>query len=242
MPTATSSRLTLSAEPREVVGKKVAALRRGGRLPAVVYGHGIGSENVSVDAHEFEILRRKAGQNALIDLSIEGKSARPVLVHGVQVHPVNRRPVHVDLFLVRMTEELTVDVPLFAVGVSTAVADQNGTLLHQLESVRIRALPDHLPQSIEYSIESLVDFDAVIKVSELTIPNDVTLLTDPDEVVAKVLPSRLQAEEAALEAEEAEAAAEAAAEAGEAEGEAPAAGGEAGAEGGESSGEDAAEG
>ena len=226
MPTATSTRLTLAAEPRELLGKKVASLRRDGRLPAVVYGHGEGSENVSIDAHDFELLRRKAGQNALIDLSVEGKKARPVLVHGVQVHPVNRRPLHVDLFLVRMTEELTVDVPLFATGVSEAVENQNGTLLHPIESVRVRALPDHLPQSIEYSIESLVDFDAVIKVSDLTIPGDVTLLTDSEEVVAKVLPSRLQAEEAALEAEEAEAAAEAAAEAGE---EAPAA--EEGAEG-----------
>src|SRR5919112_1870539 len=181
-------------------------LRRTGRLPAVVYGHGVSSENVSVDAHEFELLRRKAGQNALIDLSVNGSKGRPV---------------HVDLFLVRMTEELTVDVPLVPIGVSSAVENQNGTLMHQLESVRVKALPDHLPQSIEYSIESLVDFDAVVKVSDLTIPGDVALLTDPDEVVAKVLPSRLQAEEAALEAEEAEAAAEAAAEAGEAEGEAP---------------------
>jgi large subunit ribosomal protein L25 len=237
MPTATSSRLTLDAEPREIVGKKVATLRRVGRLPAVVYGHGIDSENVTIDAHDFDLLRRKAGQNALIDLSVHGKKARPVLVHDVQVHPVNRRPLHVDLFLVRMTEELTVDVPLFPIGVSSAVENQNGTLLHQLESVRIRALPDHLPQSIEYSIESLVDFDAVIKVSDLAIPEDVTLLTEADEVVAKVLPSRLQAEEAALEAEEAEAAAEVAE--GEApaepaaEGEAPAAGGA----GGEATGE-----
>jgi large subunit ribosomal protein L25 len=241
MSTATSPRLTLDAEPRELIGKKVATLRRDGRLPAVVYGHGEGSENVSIDAHEFELLRRKAGQNALIDLSVHGKKARPVLVHGVQVHPVNRRPLHVDLFLVRMTEELTVDVPLFAVGASSAVENQNGTLLHPIESVRVRALPDHLPQSIEYSIESLVDFDAVVKVSDLTIPGDVTLLTDPDEVVAKVLASRLQAEEAALEAEEAEAAAEA--------GEAPAAGeegaegeGAGGAEGAEAAGEGSTEG
>ncbi|MBA2381880.1 MAG: 50S ribosomal protein L25 [Chloroflexi bacterium] len=210
MPTATSKRLSLSAEPRELVGKKVATLRRSGRLPAVVFGHGVGSENVSIDLHEFDVLRRKAGQNELIDLSLGGKATRPVLVHGVQVHPVNRRPLHVDLFLVRMTEELTVDVPLVAIGVSSAVENQNGTLMHQLESVRIRALPDHLPQSIEYSIESLVDFDATIKVSDLAIPGDVILLTDTDEIVAKVLPSRLQAEEAALEAEEAEAAAEAA--------------------------------
>jgi large subunit ribosomal protein L25 len=209
MSTATTSRLNLAAEPRELVGKKVAILRRGGRLPAVVYGHGVSSENVSLDAHEFELLRRKAGQNALIDLSVNGSKARPVLVHDVQVHPVNRRPLHVDLFLVRMTEELTVDVPLVPIGTSNAVENLNGTLLHQLEAVRVRALPDHLPQSIEYSIEGLVDFDAVVKVSDLTIPGDVTLLTDPDEVVAKVLASRLQAEAAELAAETAEAVAEA---------------------------------
>jgi large subunit ribosomal protein L25 len=220
MSTATTDRPHLAAEPRELVGKKVATLRRVGRLPAVVYGHGVGSENVSLDAHEFEQLRRKAGQNALIDLSVHGKKARPVLVHDVQVHPVNRRPLHVDLFLVRMTEELTVDVPLVAIGTSSAVENLNGTLMHQLDSVRIKALPDHLPQSIEYSIESLVDFDTVIKVSDLTIPGDVTLLTDTDEVVAKVLASRLQAEAAELAAETAEAVSEAAepAEGAEAEG------------------------
>jgi large subunit ribosomal protein L25 len=223
MATATSSRPTLAAEPRAELGKKVAALRRAGRLPAVVFGHGLDSENVSLDAHEFELLRRKAGQNALIDLSVHGKKARPVLVHGVQVNPVTRRPLHVELFLVRMTEELTVDVRLVATGVSPAVENENGTLLHPTEHVRVKALPDHLPQEIEYSVESLVDFDAVIKVSDLTIPSDVTLLTDPEEVIAKVLAPRLQAEEAALEAEEAAAAAEGAGA--EAEG-APAEGGE----------------
>ena len=175
-----------------------------------MYGHGFSSENVSIDAHEFDLLRRKAGQNALIDLSVDGNKARPVLVHGVQVHPVNRRPLHVDLLLVRMTEEMTVDVPLVAIGISNAVENLNGTLMHQLESVRVRALPDHLPQSIEYSIESLVDFDAAVHVSDLTIPGDVTLLTDVEEVVAKVLASRLQAEAAELEAETAAEVAEAA--------------------------------
>jgi large subunit ribosomal protein L25 len=220
MSTATPSRPNLAAEPREVTGKKVAVLRRAGRLPAVVFGHGISSENVSLDAHDFELLRRRAGQNALIDLSVDGKKARPVLVHGVQVHPVHRRPLHVDLFLVRMTEELIVDVPVVATGTSLAVENLNGTLLHPIESVRIRALPDHLPQSIEYSIDGLVDFDAVVKVSDLTIPDDVTLLTDPEEVIAKVLQSRLQVEVEAEKAEEAEAAAEAA----EGEGEAAAEG------------------
>ena len=195
MATATSTRQTLTAEPRELTGKRVAALRRDGRLPGVVFGHGLESTSVSVDSHEFELLRRRSGPNALVDLSVGGKKAQPVLIHGVQVHPVTRRPLHVDLFLVRMTEELTVDVPLHPVGTSPAVVDDGGTLLHSLESVRVKALPDHLPQSIEYAIDGLVDFDTTVHVRDLTIPSDVTLLTDPDEVVARVQAPRVEIEE-----------------------------------------------
>jgi len=201
MATATSSRPTLAAEPRDIVGKKVAALRSAGRLPGVVFGHGVESASVTVDAHDFELLRRKTGQNALVDLSVDGKKALPVLIQSVQVHPVTRRPLHVDLFLVRMTEELTVDVPLVPIGASSAVVDDGGTLLHGIESVKVKALPDHLPQSIEYSIESLVDFDVSIHVRDLDIPSDVTLLTDPDEVVAKVQAPRVEVEEVPVVAE-----------------------------------------
>ncbi|HEY7524304.1 MAG TPA: 50S ribosomal protein L25 [Candidatus Limnocylindrales bacterium] len=190
-----TARPTLDATHREVTGKRVSHLRRDGRLPGVVYGRGQESANVSVDTHDFDVLRRRAGPNTLIDLSVDGKQARPVLINGVQVHPVSRKPLHVDLFLVRMTEELTVEVPLIARGLAPAVDMLNGTLLHVTEAVRVRALPDHLPQSIEYPVESLVDFDATIKVSDLDLPSDVTLLTDPDDVVAKVLPPRIEVEE-----------------------------------------------
>jgi large subunit ribosomal protein L25 len=187
-----TARATLAAEHRELTGKKVARLRRAGRLPGVVYGHGVDSDSISVDAHEFEQLRRHSGPNALVDLSVDGEAARPVLVSAVQVHAVNRRTLHVDLFLVRMTEELTVDVPLVATGESQAVTLQGGTLLHPIESVRVRALPDHLPQAIEYPVESLTDFDTTIHVRDLIIPSDVTLLTDGDEIIAKVQPPRVE--------------------------------------------------
>lgn len=217
-----TARPSLAAENREVTGKAVSRLRQDGRLPAVVFGHGIASSNVSVDTHDFELLRKRIGPNALLDLSVDGKKAKPVLIQHVQVHPVNRRPLHVDLFAVRMTEELVVDVPLVATGESPAVSLYAGTLLHPNETVKVRALPDHLPQSIEYGIESLVDFDAVIKVSDLNVPGDVTLLTDADEIVATVQRPRVEVEEApAAEAAEAEEPAEAegaeAAPAGEAE-------------------------
>jgi large subunit ribosomal protein L25 len=190
-----TARPTLAAEHREVTGKAVSRIRKAGRLPAVVYGHGLDSANVSVDTHEFEQLRKRTGPNALVDLSIDGKKPQPVLISSVQVHPVNRRALHLDLFLVRMTEEMTVDVPLVPVGESIAITQLGGTLLHVTDTVKVRALPDHLPQSIEYAIESLVDFDAQIHVRDLTVPSDVTLLNDGDEIVAKVQAPRVEVEE-----------------------------------------------
>jgi large subunit ribosomal protein L25 len=197
-----SARPTLAATTREVTGKKVAHLRRAGRLPAVVFGRGLPSEGVSVDAHEFEVLRRHAGPNTLIDLSVDGGRKTPILVHDVQLHRVTRRPLHADLYVVRMTEELTVEVPLVAEGLSEAADTLGGTVLHLIEHVRVRALPDHLPQSIHYSIEGLRTFDDVVHVSDLAIPEDATLLTDPTEVVAKVLPPRVEEEPVAAEAAE----------------------------------------
>jgi large subunit ribosomal protein L25 len=101
-----------------------------------------------------------------------------------------------------MTEELTVDVPLVSEGESEAVETAGGTLLHVIEHVRVRALPDHLPQSIHYSIESLRTFDDQIHVRDLVIPADATLLTDVDEVVAKVLAPRVEEEPVVAEAAE----------------------------------------
>jgi large subunit ribosomal protein L25 len=187
-----AARPTLTVKERQTTGKAVAKLRRAGQLPGVVYGHGLESANVTVDANEFAKLRRRVGANALIDLTVEGGTTQPVLVSEVQVHPVNRRPLHVDLFVVRMTEELIVEVPLVAVGTSTAVTEQSGTVIHAIDNVRVRALPDHLPQSIEYSIESLVDFESTIHVRDLVIPSDVTLLNDEDELVARVIPPRVE--------------------------------------------------
>ncbi|HEX8941111.1 MAG TPA: 50S ribosomal protein L25 [Candidatus Limnocylindrales bacterium] len=201
----TSAHPTLAATGRDVTGKQVASLRRAGRLPAVVFGHGSPSVNVSVDAHEFDQLRKHIGPTTLIDLKVDGGRARKALVHSVQYHPVTRRPLHADLFLVRMTEELTVDVQIHLVGESEAVARKGGTLLHALDTVKVRALPDHLPQALEVSVESLVDFERTLHVRDLPIPTGVTLLTDPDEVVAKVLPPRLE-EEVPTVAEAAEAA------------------------------------
>ena len=228
---AAPARPKLAAARRTVTGKKVAYMRRDGRLPAVVFGRGLESDSVSVDTHEFESLRRHVGPNTLIDLSVDGGAAAPVLVSEVQLHRVTRKPLHVDLYVVRMTEELTVDVALVSEGISDAVENAGGTLLHVIDHVRVRALPDHLPESIRYSIESLATFDDAIHVRDLAIPSDATLLTDLDEVVAKVLPPRVEEEPVVAEAAEGEEAEEGAEGEEGAEREAPTGGAEEGDEG-----------
>ncbi|MFI5200486.1 MAG: hypothetical protein ACHQXL_08955, partial [Candidatus Limnocylindrales bacterium] len=98
----------------------------------------------------------------------------------------HQRVLHVDLLAVRMTEELTVDVPIVFTGTAPAVELNGGTLLHMTEAVRVRALPDHLPQSVSLAIDSLVDFETTLHVRDLVLPDDVVLLTDVDEAVVRV--------------------------------------------------------
>src|SRR3954454_18906956 len=200
----------LAATNRTVIGKKVSHLRREGRLPAVVYGHGVDSESVSVDAHEFELLKRKTGASTLVDLAVDGGRARPVLLHSIQVHPISRRPIHVDLFAVRMTEELTVEVQLVADGAAPA-AENGGTLVHPVSSIRVRALPDNLPETLHYDLSSLVDYDTTLTVADLQVPEGVTVQADEHDVIARVLAPRV--EEAVAEGEGVEAAEGEAAEA-----------------------------
>jgi large subunit ribosomal protein L25 len=199
-----ADRPALAAERRTVTGKAVSRLRKDGRLPGVVYGHGTDSEPVTIDAHEFEQLRKHAGASTLVDLKVEGGKARPVLISSIQVHPVNRRPLHVDLFAVRMTEELTVEVQLVSTGVAGAV-ENGGTLVHPTSSVKIRALPANLPDSLSYDLSPLVDFDTTITVADLVVPEGVTVQADPAEVIARVLAPRVEEAVVAAEGVEGEA-------------------------------------
>ncbi len=185
-----TDRPTLAALPRTEMGKATSHLRKAGRIPAVVFGHG-DSTSVSVDAHEFELLRRHAGANALIDLHVEGSKPTPVVINGVQLHRVQRTPLHVDLFRVKMSEDMTVDVVVHSFGESEAVTKDGGTLIHAVDHVRVRARPDRLPKFIEVDVSTLADFEAVIAVRDLPVPAGATILNDPDEVIFRVLAPRV---------------------------------------------------
>jgi len=210
---AKSAAIVLAATRRTEIGKGVARLRKTGRVPAVVFGHGIDSIPVSLDAHEFDHIRRTVHSNTIVELKIDGKDMHRVMVHGIQIDPRHRRLLHVDLFELKSGEEVTVEIPLRSSGESYAVARLGGTLLHNIDHVRVRALPENLPDSIDYSVDSILDFDTAIHLRDLPLPDGVTLLSDPDEVVAKVAPPKVEevapVEAVAEGAEEAAPAAEA---------------------------------
>ena len=185
-----------------MLGKKVAQLRRDGRLPAVVYGAGRESAAISLDQREFETLHRHTGRNVVLDLKVEGDGkAQPVLLRAIHEHPVSRQPLHVDLLVVNLEEERTADVPVVMTGESAAIDKMGGVLLHLRDAVQVRAKPDDLPSALELDITGLDDFEAVLHVSDLNVPPGVTLLTEATEALARVQPPRVE-EEAVVAAEE----------------------------------------
>ncbi len=194
--------VVLKATSRTEKGKSVAHLRKAGKVPGVVFGHGLDSIPVSIDAHEFEQLRRTVHTNSIVSLEIDGKARGRVLVHGFQIDPRNRRLLHVDLFAVKSGEEVTVEIPLHTVGEAYAAAKMGGTLLHAVDRVRVRALPENLPEALEVSVEPLKDFDVSIRLRDVPLPQGVTLMADLDEVVVKVLPPHVVEEVAPVAAEE----------------------------------------
>jgi large subunit ribosomal protein L25 len=202
--------IQLSVKPRQVVGKKVAALRRQGVTPANVYGRNLESKAVEVETAVLTHLLRSAGRNVIIDLRIEDeKSPRPVMLRGLQRDPVTSRILHVDFYQVSLTQKMRSEVPLVLVGKAPAVAELGGILLQNVDSIMVEALPGDIPVHVEVDVSMLARFDDAVHVRELPIDlTKVHVMTEPDLVVAKVAAPRLAAAE-----EEAEVAAEAVAEA-----------------------------
>jgi large subunit ribosomal protein L25 len=211
---------TLTVSPREVVGKKSEQLRRQGLLPGIVYGYDVQEPlRVQVDRREFERVYNRAGANSLIDLHMEGIRTIRVFVHEVARHPVSRQFLHVDFTAVNLKQPVTADVALVLIGEAPASRGGEGMVLQTLETLHVRALPTHLPSNVEVDISSLEEVGQAIHVSDLTLPGDVEVLTDPEATIVHIAALRAMAEEeeAATEAAEAEAEESAEAEGAEAE-------------------------
>jgi large subunit ribosomal protein L25 len=203
----------LSAEPRSIVGKKVRFLRRQGLVPGNVYGHAA-STAIQMPAREVEHAIHRAGRTQLISLAVNG-DATTVLLKTWQRHPYKGDLLHVDFFRVAMTETLRMDVPIRVSGDAPAVKLTGGTPFQPLSTLSVECLPGDIPEGIDVDISGLEHDDDSIFVRDLTVPSGVTVLTDGDELVVKIMAARVEVEEEPTEAvaeAEGEPAAEASAE------------------------------
>lgn len=192
-------RLELEVLKRDIKGKKVRFLRRGGLIPANVFGHGMDSLAVQVDARKLHHLLARAGGTDLISLKI-GNSASPtnVLIREVQKDPLTGEAIHVDFYQVKMTEKLKAEVPLVFVGEAPALKLKNVSLMHSMTSLHIEALPDDLPHNIEVDISSLAEPEQSLHIKDISVNEKVTVLDDPEQMVIKVAEVRKQVEEEAV--------------------------------------------
>jgi large subunit ribosomal protein L25 len=190
-------RLELEVLKREVKGKKVRFLRRGGLVPCNIYGHGIESQPVQVEARKLGQIIARAGGTDLIALKIGGTDTPGmVLIRDVQRNPMTGEPIHVDFYQVNMAEKLKADVPLVFIGTAPALKLKNVSLLHAMTALQIEALPDDLPHNIEVDISSLALPEQSIHVKDLKVSSKITILADPDQMLIKVAEVRKAVEEA----------------------------------------------
>ncbi len=189
----------LNATTRTVIGKQVKQLRRQGKMPGVLYGHGTDSQSILLDALEYTKLFHKAGTSTLVDLIIDEKKPVKVLLHEPDYHPAKPITLHADFYAVKMSEKLQTEIPLHIVGEAEAVTVLDGTLNQPLDALNVECFPDKLVPSIEVDITVLKTLEDMIRVSDITLPDGIEVLNDPEEVIFTVTPPRSEEELAELE-------------------------------------------
>lgn len=184
--------ISLHATRRDILGKKVKQLRRQGLVPLNLFGHNVPSTALQADARQMVQVLRTAGTHALVNLAIDNEAPKAVLVRGFAADPMSGHLLHVDLYQVGMKEKLKAEVPLDFVGEAPAVSTAGGILVRGATAVEIESLPKDLPASIPVDLTGLTELDSAVRVRDLNPPPGVKILTDPDEVVARVAAPRVE--------------------------------------------------
>lgn len=186
---------TIVAQPRTVIGKKVKALRRTGVLPGNVYGRGLESKAVQMDAREFVRTARASGVRSMFKLEIEGEGApRYVLIRGLMREGGMGQPRHVDFYQVDLSKPIDTPLDLVLTGEAPAVRDLAGTLQPIVDRILIRTLPLNIPERLEVDLGLLTSFETTLTAADIVLPDGVTLVDPEDMLLVKVNPPRLRLE------------------------------------------------
>ncbi len=200
--------MELKAQNREILGKKVKALRAVGSMPAELFGHGIKNKHLSVSQKEFSKIYKAAGEHELVNVAVEGESPIPTLVTNAQRDAISGQFLSADFYAVKMDEKITVNIPISFIG--EAPAEKKGLpIIKVLSEIEVETLPGNMPHEFVADLSSLDDLGKSIHVKDIKIPKGVELLLAPDSVIATVGEKTAEEEVAPAPAEEAAPAAEA---------------------------------
>lgn len=189
----------VTASVRSVIGKESKKLRREGVVPGIVYGPVIDEPlTVSVDMKEIDRTYVAYGPNVLVDLLVDD-SKYTVYMRHMTMDRLRREPMHIEFFAPNLTVEIAAAIPLVIVG---QPANTDGVLTHGRETIDVRGLPDNLPAVFEVDVTGLEAIDQTIHLRDLTIPDGVTVVTDPDEMIVKLSAPQLEVTEEQEAAEE----------------------------------------
>lgn len=188
----------LKATKRTVTGKQVRQLRRAGQLPGVIYGHNVEPVAISLDSHDATVSLSKVSSSTLITIEVEGKEY-PTLVREKQRDYIRNVLTHVDFLAVSLKEKLRAEVTIEFVGTSPAVKDLNAILVNGLTTLTVECLPSDLPEKFVVDISNLVVIGNGIHVRDVTAPDNVRIIDDPDEmIVVATAPAKEEVVEVAV--------------------------------------------
>ncbi|MCH7824002.1 MAG: 50S ribosomal protein L25 [Acidobacteria bacterium] len=180
--------IVIEAEAREAGSSNAARrMRREEKLPAVVYGGDKESNPIILNPREIiSVLKSESGQNTIFKLKVAGGSEDNVMIFDVQIDPITHHLIHADLMRIALDVEIEVSVRLRIVGEAKGVIEDGGVLDHSLRELVVSCLPTNIPESIDVDVSEL-DMNQSIKVEDLQVPPDVTVVTEPDRSVASVV-------------------------------------------------------
>ncbi|MFC1988166.1 50S ribosomal protein L25 [Chloroflexota bacterium] len=195
--------IELQATKRDILGKKVRFLRRQGITPVHVFGHGIESATLQCNTAKLQRGLARAGQTGLISLTLDDeKTPRHVIVREVQTEPLTGDLLHVDFYQVKMGEKVSVEVPVVLVGEAPALKSKENMLVHELNTLSIECLPDKIPASVVLDISSLTEAEQALRVKDIELDEDITVLNDSEVVLARISIRREEKVEEVVVAEE----------------------------------------
>ena len=191
----------LQADKREALGNKVKGLRREGKLPAVIYGHGIDPIPISMDYHQTTRSLSSITSSSLVVVDVVGGDKITTLIRDRQYDPVTGYLLHVDFLSISMTEKLRTDVGLDFIGDPPALKNFGGVIVTGLEALEVECFPQDLPDKIDVDISVLEEIGDSLYVRDLTMPSGVEMITSEDEMLILVTTPAVEPVEEEVEEE-----------------------------------------